>query len=177
MRSKITSKRGTTKEKALILILLFLISSCATWDSGPQSKKHRRDPGTPEERSVPKDIKRPAGPELAAMNTPARKASMNMVASGKQQMNRGRFEKALGIFQEAVMVDSTNGVAYYYMAKSRFYLNQHEEAMGILDKAESLLGSSEEWMEATSLLRSEIQKGYLREEEEGGLIPIINRPE
>lgn len=122
---------------------------------------------------------RPAESQFAMVSTPARSASMDMVAKGKKQLAIDKYDKALGLFQEAVIIDSTNGVAYYFLAKTRFYLNQHEEAMGILDKAESLLAGTEEWMEAIALLRTQIQTSYLSGEEakESDLIPIINRKE
>ncbi len=102
---------------------------------------------------------------------------MNMVAKGKKQLDNGNLQKAKGILQEAVTVDSTNGVAYYYLAKTRFQLKQHEEALGILDKAESLLGSSDEWTEAIGLLRSRIQDDYMTGERDNNMIPIINQPD
>jgi len=92
-------------------------------------------------------------------------------------MDGGNLQKAKGIFQEAVTVDSTNGVAYYYLAKTRFQLKQHEEALGILDKAESLLGSADDWLEAIGLLRSQIQDDYITAEKDNGMIPIINQPD
>ena len=152
--------------------------SCATWEGTSQrGRAGGRRSGDVSRTQVPKEVQRPSETQFAAVSSPARSASMNMVAKGKKQLDNGNLQKAKGILQEAVTVDSTNGVAYYYLAKTRFQLKQHEEALGILDKAESLLGSSDEWTEAIGLLRSRIQDDYMTGERDNNMIPIINQPD
>jgi len=46
---------------------------------------------------------------------------------------------------DAVNVDSSNGVAYYYLAVASAKQGKAEVAEGLLDKAEALLGADEEW--------------------------------
>lgn len=149
------------KRQALIILLLFFVTSCATWEGRGHGGK-----GAPQQRggagkTVSKEVKKPEEGQFAVVSSPARSASIDMVAKGKQSLAAGKYEKALGIFQEAVIIDSTNGVAYYYLAKTRFNLGQNEEALGILDKAESLLSSADEWMEAITLLRQQIKEAYI----------------
>lgn len=158
----------------LLVATLFTISSCSTtwggrkYEKRPgQSQKTTKSKGTivRQEGSAPKEIMRPENTQLAAINTPARNSSMGMIGKGKKLYDSEKYEKALGVFQEAIIIDSTNGMAYYYMAKTRYALSQYEEALGILDKADSLLGSMDEWKEAISLLRSQIETAYLSREE------------
>ena len=67
------------------------------------------------------------------------------------------FDSAENSFQEAINIDPTNGIAYYYLAKVKYETAFFQQAMGILDKAEDLLSASKEWMEAISILRDLIK--------------------
>jgi len=136
------------KKITIAIIIASLFSSCATWDG--KQKRTRGDV------TRQKEVLRPQTAHYAAINTPARRASMDMVYKGKAQLEREKYDKALGLFREAVIIDSNNGVAYYYMAKARFYLGQYDQAIGILDKADALLQGSNDWEEATQLLREQI---------------------
>lgn len=167
--------------KPLIIVLLFTIASCATWEGQQYGGRGRtqkpREARQEQGHPVEKEVKRPDGNQFATAGTPERSASMEMVAKGKVHLGSNKYDKALGVFQEAVVVDGTNGIAYYYLAKTRFYLSQFEEALGILDKADALLGTSEEWAEAIQMLRTQIRTSYLSGDEakESDMIPIINR--
>lgn len=149
------------KRQTITILILFVLTStsCATWGGHEYGRDGHQARQTDAAKKYPvnKEVKKPSEGQYATASSPARSASMEMAARGKKLLEAGDYDKALGIFQEAVIIDSTNGVAYYYLAKARFLLDQYEESMGILEKAESLLGSSEEWMEAISLLRSQIQ--------------------
>jgi tetratricopeptide (TPR) repeat protein len=163
---------------ALSLLLIFTLS-CATWDSSKAGKKSGgagKQRTTTSKTPVKKEVKRPKQTQYVSVSNPARKASMGMVAKGKEYLNTKKYNRAAGAFREAVIIDSTNGIAYYYMSKARFYLEQYEESLGILDKAETLLSTSEQWMEAVGLLRTQIERAYIKdgEEKRGDIIPIIN---
>lgn len=150
-------------------IIFFSFLSCATWDGrryeGRTSRQRSQDAkiagSEVKKHPVEKEVKMPERHQLAMADSPARSASMDMVSKGKYFLEVGKYDKALSIFQEAVIIDNTNGIAFYYLAKTRFYLQQYEEALGILDKAESLLTGSDEWLEAAGLLRTQIQTSYL----------------
>lgn len=165
----------------LLPVLLFVFASCATWE-GRTHKKQQKPAHRETAKKYPsdKEVKRPdAGEQQAMASSPARTASLAMVTKGKEFLGSGEYDKALNIFQEAALIDSGNGVAYYYMAKTRFYLGQFEEAVGILDKAGSLLGGNPDWSEAIALLKDQIEAAYNSggETKDTGLIPIINRAE
>ncbi|MBI2346785.1 MAG: tetratricopeptide repeat protein [Deltaproteobacteria bacterium] len=106
---------------------------------------------------VEREIIRPVSPQLASLKTPQRLASLEIVERGKAFLARREFDKALQMFQEAVTVDGTNGIAYYYLARVRYELRQWPEAMGLLERAESLLGDSPEWLANVEELRAIIR--------------------
>lgn len=106
---------------------------------------------------VVREVIRPTAPQFAAARTPQRLASAEIVEKGKQLLARREWDKALQLFQEAITVDGTNGIAYYYLARTRFALHQYVEAMGLLDRAESLLADSPDWMATVGELRAQIR--------------------
>ena len=173
-------KEGLGKKaiSSLVIMLVFAMMSCATWESNKTTSRKVKKPTrqTSEARApVEKEIKRPEAKQFASISNPARKASMGMVQKGKTYLTNNKYSNALGAFREAIIIDSTNGIAYYYMSKTRFYLDQFEEALGILDKAEALLATSEQWIEAVTMLRTQIERAYIKDGQarRSELIPII----
>lgn len=165
--------------KTLVILLIaicFNFSCATTWEGKkPATKKPPQQQttvtkqktvqstvgGTSQTKttgSVKKDVIRPDEKQVASSaGTPARSASTSLVSKGKRSLDEGDYAKALNTFKEAILIDSTNGVAYYYMAKTQFMLQNYDQAMGILDKAESLLQNSDEWLEAIKTLREQIR--------------------
>lgn len=84
---------------------------------------------------------------------------MRLVDRGGAQLNSDDYELAAATFRDAINVDSTNGVAYYYLAKANALLGESEAAVGILDKAEALLAGDEVWLRRVNGLRVEISSG------------------
>lgn len=76
-----------------------------------------------------------------------------MVKIGEEYLARGSLDKAIQTFQEAINVDFENGVAYYFMAKALFLAEVYEDALGLLDRAESLLRGYPEWLKEVIRLR------------------------
>lgn len=94
-----------------------------------------------------------AKPSTADVVTPQRQASMRLVDMGVGQLNVEANDRAAGYFMDAVKVDSSNGVAYYYLALANAKLGQQAVARGLLDKAEALLGADDEWRAKINELR------------------------
>lgn len=146
----------------------FLMSGCVethkktTKRPPSKPKTQTTTTGTPQkvttESGIPKEIIRPEPKEFASIQTPQRAASQQLINKGKDYLAAGNFDMAARTFQDAVSVDSSNGIAYYYLAKTRYHLKQYDQALGVLDKAESLLTNSAEWIETVSALRNEIQE-------------------
>lgn len=86
--------------------------------------------------------------------TPQRQASMRLAERGKAMLDAGDPDRAAAVCMDAVGVDATNGVAYFYLAVANEQLGKREIASGLLDKAEALLGADEEWQGKINELRT-----------------------
>ena len=164
------------------LLIIVAVSGCSTWSgtkTGKRTGKTGKSDRTVSRGPVDKEIKRPEQKQFASISNPARKASMDVVNQGKEHLQGKKYDKALASFREAIIIDSTNGIAYYFMGKTRYYLDQYDEALGILDKAEALLCTSEQWVNAINLLRTKIEKAAILggQAARSELIPIINVPD
>lgn len=156
------------KKTVYFFAVLFLLEGCAGLREARPIKPVRSQPsmtakpGEPVKEISPttgvqREVVRLQGPQYAAVRSPQRLASMEIVERGRVAMARREWDKALQSFQEAVTVDGTNGIAYYYLAKTRYELRQPAQAMGLLERAEALLGDSAEWLENVAELRAMIQ--------------------
>lgn len=151
---------------------LFATSSCSTFgkETVPPKKppaakkqtpkkidtqKKKEIPETPETPET--DVVRPnAKPSTADTITPQRQASQRLVDRGKILMEAGDLEKASTTFRDAVNVDAGNGIAYYHLAEVNAKIGKKDVALGLLDKAEALLGADEGWAARINLLRTEL---------------------
>lgn len=88
--------------------------------------------------------------------TPRRQASMRLVDKGNVFVASMDYERAAALFRDAINVDGSNGVAYYYMAVADAKLGAVDVAAGLLDKAEAMLGADSEWMTKIDELRTEL---------------------
>ena len=152
-------------KKIIWPLVLVLLSACATttgrYKHLPPKRikiEHKRAPET----GARKEIIRSEPKVFAAASTPKAKASANMVEAGRRELANANFEPAERIFQEAINIDPSNGVAYYYLARAQFELGLFGQSSGVLDKAEELLAGSKEWMEAVATLQEMIKEAYKR---------------
>ncbi|MFH0800008.1 MAG: hypothetical protein V2A66_07515 [Pseudomonadota bacterium] len=104
----------------------------------------------------PEAVRTNARPSTAETATPQRQASMRLVEKGKALMDAQNFDRASATFRDAINVDASNGLAYYYLAAADAKTAQAAVALGLLDKAEALLGADAEWMDRINELRSEL---------------------
>ncbi|MBI2091552.1 MAG: tetratricopeptide repeat protein [Deltaproteobacteria bacterium] len=118
----------------------------------PAKVEHERAPET----GARKEIIRTESKPITLAATPKAKASSTLLEDGRREFAQENFEAAERSFQEAINIDPANGIAYYYLAKTKYAQGQFEQASGVLDKAEELLAGSKEWMEAISILREMI---------------------
>lgn len=84
---------------------------------------------------------------------PKREASQKIVEAGREYLDAGQYEKAIQTFQEAINVDAQNGVAYFYLADTLYQTKAYEDAIGLLDRATTLLKRYPEWREEIVHLR------------------------
>jgi tetratricopeptide (TPR) repeat protein len=161
-----SSSAGRVKKTIQIIFLLLvscfmLFSACMTTSS--RIKHHPKKAQKIEheramETGARKEIIRTESKPITLAATPKGKASGKLLEEGRRQLAQGDFEAADHSFQEAINIDPTSGIAYYYLAKAKYEQGQLEQASGVLDKAEELLAGSKEWMEAISILRKMISR-------------------
>jgi len=141
-----------------------IFAGCAEKTAKPAHKKIPR-------RVRQGDVIRPTSvPPPDQIVTPEGKASMRLVEKGKAYIDSAEFDLARTTFRSAINVDTGNGVAYYYLALTYYYLNQPDLAYGLLDKANQLLGYDEGWGPRIEELRHQLSGGsssYSDDEPEG----------
>lgn len=92
-------------------------------------------------------------------NTIARDASQRVVEEGKGFLIAGQPSDAASRFERATRIDPTNGFAYYYLGRARVEAGDRRGAIGILEKAESLLGPYPEWRDRAAALAESLRGG------------------
>lgn len=137
-----------------IVFLCLAITACPPVTKKPVAKKPK--PRQEQVHEKPKEVTRPAAPSPTQAMTLQRKASARLVEKGVLELNSKNYEQAAQIFQDAVNVDASNGMAYYYLAMTDAHLSQPDTALGLLDKAESLLRNDQYWMGKIEELRASI---------------------
>ncbi|MGH7550386.1 MAG: tetratricopeptide repeat protein [Gemmatimonadota bacterium] len=95
--------------------------------------------------------------EDAGAGTLAREASLQVVEEGKGYLITGRAGEAVRRFERATRIDPTNGFAYYYLGRARIELGDRAQAVGVLEKAETLLGPYPEWRERAAQLLASVR--------------------
>ena len=80
-----------------------------------------------------------------------------MVDAGREYLEKGDVDKAIHTFQEAVNVDSENGVAYFFLAKALVQTESYDDALGLLDRADELLNAYPDWHKEVLQLKADIE--------------------
>jgi len=108
------------------------------------------------EEPAPREIDRDRSLAVdAGAGTPQRRASQRVVEEGKGYLIARQADAAAQRFGRATQIDSTNGFAYYWLGRARIAQGDARGAVGVLEKAESLLGPYPEWRaQAAQLLAS-----------------------
>ena len=89
--------------------------------------------------------------------TPERESSLRVVEEGKGYLIAGRATEAEARFATATRIDGTNGFAYYWLGRARVAAGDRSGAVGVLEKAESLLGPYPEWRDRTRALLDQLR--------------------
>lgn len=92
----------------------------------------------------------------AGAGTPARSASQRVVEEGKGYLIADQPREAAQRFERATRIDPTNGFAYYYLGRAREEAGDRSGAVGVLEKAEALLGPYPEWRERAARLAASL---------------------
>ena len=139
---------------ALFLCVSFLFLQACPKQSGQGHKrfpKQQEQMAEDQEQQVLEDEKQLL---FEKEDTPQRRASQRIVEKGVLALQDAERDVAFQHFQNAMNVDPTNGVAYYYAAKVSFEQDEPSQALGFLDKAETLVGVDDYWLKRIDSLRT-----------------------
>lgn len=93
----------------------------------------------------------------AGSGTASRDASQRAVEEGKGYLIAGQPGVAARRFERATRIDPSNGFAWYWLGRARVELGDRRGAVGVLEKAEALLGPYPAWRDRASSLLDRIQ--------------------
>ena len=93
--------------------------------------------------------------KITAGTSPQRAASLRLTDEGRKILDAGDPAKALSSLEKTIVIDSTNGYGYFYLAKAQYRLGRHRESLNFLDIAESRLGAEPFWLAEVYALRGD----------------------
>ena len=154
-RGVATAIERTRLQGILIFALIIVLSIGTAGCAGKSTRSYKKLPTVDEKGSA--DVVRPVSvAPVGGVESPERKASMRLVYRGKGFLDEHDLQGAATSFRDALNVDGTNGIAFYYLAYVYAGLGKRELALGLLDKADALLSANEEWMKRISGLKEEL---------------------
>ncbi|HEY7470779.1 MAG TPA: hypothetical protein VIE68_00360 [Gemmatimonadota bacterium] len=123
----------------------------------PSASASADDPSTAAPPPAPREIStdRALSSDPGA-GTPARESSLRVVEEGKGYLIAGQAREAESRFATATRIDATNGFAYYWLGRARVAAGDRAGAVGVLEKAESLLGPYPDWRDRTRALLDQL---------------------
>jgi tetratricopeptide (TPR) repeat protein len=156
---------------ALAALLLALVACGRGREEGPRTEPPVREspaavadaePGaagdaaveTPAPREISTDTALASDP---GAGSPSRESSQRVVEEGKGYMIAGRTAEAASRFDTASRIDPTNGFAWYWLGRARIAAGDRAGAIGVLEKAESLLGPYPEWRDRAGALLAQLR--------------------
>ena len=77
----------------------------------------------------------------------AKSPAKELLKEGISHLKDKAHQKAEWKFEEAIKLDPDYGPAYYWLARARYRLDQINNIIYLLDKAETLLKNSTTWIE------------------------------
>lgn len=141
-------------------LLLAGLAALACAHGGSDDRSERAVPAR--EREAPRSVAAAPPPREvstdrvlgvdAGAGSPERAASQSLVEEGKGYLIAGQAGEAERRFDRATRIDPTNGFAYYFLGRARVASGDRNGAIGVLEKAESLLGPYPEWRERAARL-------------------------
>lgn len=151
----------------MTLAIALALTACGHGrEEGPRSEPSARDApradgddateaaATPAPREISTDTALAADP---GAGTATRESSLRVVEEGKGYLIAGRPAEAEQRFETASRIDPTNGFAWYWLGRARLDLGDRGGAVGVLEKAESLLGPYPAWRDRARALIDELR--------------------
>lgn len=156
------------RTSAFALAILLTLAACGRGrEEGPRTEPEARDdPAATAGEEAAVAVEPPAPREISTdtahasdpgAGTPARESSQRVVEEGKGYMIAGRTAEAASRFETATRIDATNGFAWYWLGRARVAAGDRSGAVGVLEKAESLLGPYPDWRDRTRALLAQLR--------------------
>ncbi|HSQ14127.1 MAG TPA: hypothetical protein VLM90_13955 [Candidatus Deferrimicrobium sp.] len=87
--------------------------------------------------------------------SPQRAASLRVTDEGRKLLDAGEPAKAMSRLERTIVIDSTNGYGYFYLAKAQYRLGHYQESLNLLEVAQSRLSGELFWLAEVHALRGE----------------------
>ena len=87
--------------------------------------------------------------------SPQRAASLRVTDEGRKLLDAGEPAKAISRLERTIVIDSTNGYGYFYLAKAQYRLGHYQESLNLLEVAQSRLSGELFWLAEVHALRGE----------------------
>ena len=87
--------------------------------------------------------------------SPQRAASLRVTDEGRKLLDAGEPAKAMSRLERTIVIDSTNGYGYFYLAKAQYRLGHYQESLNLLEVAQSRLSGEPFWLAEVHALRGE----------------------
>ena len=133
--------------------------------TAPNTKEPGKQASIGEPRGSSETTPAPVSPPLADDSSllakvtpgisPQRAASLRLTEEGRKLLDAGDPAKALTRLERTIVIDSTNGYGYFYIAKAQHRLGHYQESLNLLEVAQSRLGGEPFWMSELYALRGE----------------------
>lgn len=111
----------------------------------------------PEGKPPEEEFRRPDIVPPEDESTPERQAAAELMNDGIAALQEEDWEEAEWHFQEAIRIAPSYGPSYYWLARTKYALDEMTQAWNLLDKAELLIGQDPDWLERIDQLRDAIQ--------------------
>ena len=122
----------------------------------PGKREPRHPAGTPSQPTTETPApphRRPSTPPWGEAQAAEYQAAEALVADGQIAEAAGDLNLAESQFRQALQIAPHYGPAYYWLAVVKIDMGEPQAAAGLLDRAETLLGTDPDWLEHITALR------------------------
>jgi len=87
--------------------------------------------------------------------SPQRAASLRLTEEGRKLLDAGDPVRAITRLERTIVIDSTNGYGYFYLAKAHYTLGHFQQSLNFIEVAHARLGGEQFWLSELYALRGE----------------------
>ncbi len=123
------------------------------WPLPPSTTEKSARPELPPPGPLPDDSSLLA--KITPGTSPQRAVALRLTEEGRKLLEAGDASRALARLERSIAIDSSNGYAYYYLARAHHKLGRQKESLNFLDVAEARLAGEPFWLAEVHALRGE----------------------